>query len=194
MPTGYTYKIEEGCTFNEFILGCARAFGALVNMRDDAQDAEMPDEIKPGTYHSEQIVTCEGGMLAIKTMSIPQLEVKIKERYDSEVASRDEYLADQKKHKEQYAAMLDHVKAWEPPTADHVGLKDFMINQINLSMSRDYIPTPPVLLPVNKWVVNEMSRLAKDLEYNRKEHAEEVDRCKGRTQWIKSLRASLTEE
>ena len=34
MPTGYTYKIGEGASFKEFVMACARAFGACVEMRD----------------------------------------------------------------------------------------------------------------------------------------------------------------
>jgi hypothetical protein len=37
MPTGYTEKLmEKGQTFQQFALLCARNFGALVMMRDDA--------------------------------------------------------------------------------------------------------------------------------------------------------------
>ena len=35
MPTGYTDKIKDGITFKEYAMGCARAFGALITMRDN---------------------------------------------------------------------------------------------------------------------------------------------------------------
>ena len=55
MPTGYTAKIADGQTFEEFILSCARAFGALVEMRDEPADAPIPEEFKPSAYHTTQI-------------------------------------------------------------------------------------------------------------------------------------------
>ena len=37
MPTGYTLDLYNGkdITFEEFVLKCARAFGALIDMRDE---------------------------------------------------------------------------------------------------------------------------------------------------------------
>ena len=44
MPIGYTSKLHDGDQpFNEFIMSCARAFGALVTMRDDPNDAPIPE-------------------------------------------------------------------------------------------------------------------------------------------------------
>ena len=41
MPTGYTAEILNGeiKTFPEFAKKCARAFGAMIHMRDDSLDA-----------------------------------------------------------------------------------------------------------------------------------------------------------
>lgn len=58
MPTGYTNRIQNGeiTEFKDFALACARAFGALISMRDDALDAPMPAEILPDTkYHDDHI-------------------------------------------------------------------------------------------------------------------------------------------
>ena len=43
MATGYTYPVVEGkiTEFSEFALGCARAFGAFMHMRDDNSDAPL---------------------------------------------------------------------------------------------------------------------------------------------------------
>ena len=40
MPTGYTAIIEDdpNCTFEQYLMRCARAFGATVTMRDDPLD------------------------------------------------------------------------------------------------------------------------------------------------------------
>ncbi len=53
MPTGYTQAIVDNpnLSFKSFVLQCSRAFGALVTMRDDDNNAPIPDEIKPDDYH-----------------------------------------------------------------------------------------------------------------------------------------------
>lgn len=46
MPTGYTADLmEKGMEFKPFVLQCARAFGALITMRDDSLDAPSPKSL-----------------------------------------------------------------------------------------------------------------------------------------------------
>jgi len=44
MPTGYTADLNDGkqVTFQEFTMKCARAFGALIEMRDDLGGLSSP--------------------------------------------------------------------------------------------------------------------------------------------------------
>jgi hypothetical protein len=54
MPTGYTAElIEKGMEFNDFVLTCARAFGACIELRD-RKLAPAPRTIPSnGNYHEE---------------------------------------------------------------------------------------------------------------------------------------------
>lgn len=53
MPTGYTDKIYRGepQTFPEFAARSARAFGALISMRDEPLGDELPKKIEYDTSH-----------------------------------------------------------------------------------------------------------------------------------------------
>ncbi len=51
MPTGYTADIAKGITFQQYAWSCARAFGALVMMRDEPSDAPIPEAFTPSDYH-----------------------------------------------------------------------------------------------------------------------------------------------
>lgn len=54
--TGYVHNmIDKNQNFNEFALSCSRAFGALIQMRDDPINADIPEEIKYDLYHEEKI-------------------------------------------------------------------------------------------------------------------------------------------
>jgi hypothetical protein len=49
MPTGYTAAVADGTIteFPDFAMQCARAFGTLVLMRDEPQDAAIPEKFEP---------------------------------------------------------------------------------------------------------------------------------------------------
>ena len=57
MPTGYTADVMDGkvTDFKLFAMQCARAFGALVIMRDEPLNAEIPDEFSPSNYHFQEL-------------------------------------------------------------------------------------------------------------------------------------------
>lgn len=55
MATGYTHPVAEGTVtdFATFALDCARAFGALITIRDDPPGTPIPDEFTPSTWNAE---------------------------------------------------------------------------------------------------------------------------------------------
>ena len=135
MPTGYTAIIESDkeVTFKEYALGCARNFGACITMRDDPADAEIPDEFKPSTYHINAIKNAEKGLKDLEKMTDQQIETQAKNEFNNELFRIDESLAKERRISDRYAEMKKKVIQWKPPTPDHVGLKDFMLQQIDVS-------------------------------------------------------------
>jgi hypothetical protein len=52
MPTGYTAKLYDGDQkFQDFAMECARAFGALIEMRDEPMNAKIPETFEPSEHH-----------------------------------------------------------------------------------------------------------------------------------------------
>lgn len=197
MATGYTSKIEDGATFKQFIMGCARAFGALIDMRDDPHDAEIPKEFKVSGYHSNALKTVETELAAIKQITPAQAEVRAKQKFDNETLANNNRIGQKQDLKRKYEAMLTKAKAWQPPSSDHEGLKTFMIEQIKSSIKFDCdtkydLDRPPVaLLTPTEWLAKETKRIESDVDYHKKHHQEEVDRVAGRNLWVKQLRDSL---
>ena len=56
MPTGYTAYVQDGVIteFADFAMKCARAFGALIDMRDESLDAEIRVQREPNTEYFDK--------------------------------------------------------------------------------------------------------------------------------------------
>lgn len=192
MPTGYTAKIKEGQTFNEFILGCARAFGALIEMRDEPGDAVIPESFAPSNYHNDKRKLAEVELIEIRNMSAEEVKkaaklayLDAKEDYDSRARERNEL-------KKRYAAMLVEVTKWEPPTPDHQGLKEFMVQQLSESIKFDcYEYEPPIEQSADDWYKDRLSASERSVAYHREEYRKEIERAGSRSEWLKKLRDSL---
>jgi len=197
MPTGYTADVQDGkvTSFRAFAMQCARAFGALVTMRDDDQDAPIPEELKPGEYYISSVQSDEvklGGLLA---MGDEEASTKAAEAYEAQLAYSREYRAKKIAQRKRYEAMLAKVEAWEPPSPDHEGMKKFMLSQLRESIefdcSSDYTPTVEPLLSGADWRKQQIARAQESLERSRKSLADEEERVRGHNKWLRQLRESL---
>lgn len=193
MPTGYTYPVADGkiTEFHDFALSCARAFGALIMMRDDPMDAPIPDEFKPDTYYEQRLATDKKRLGEVQAMTNADCETAAIEAHREALASRKKYLADKDIEASRLNAMLAKVRTWNPPTPDHVEMKKFMIQQLTDSLPGDYAPAIPALLDGHSWRQSEINRLADSVVSAQKEVAKEIERARGRTEWVKALRNSL---
>ena len=69
MPTGYTAEVQKGISFDKYALNCARAFGALVSMRDEPSDKEIPEKLEPSDYHFKAKATAENNLSTLNSLS-----------------------------------------------------------------------------------------------------------------------------
>lgn len=193
MPTGYTDAIKNDITFNDFILNCSRAFGALISMRDEPSDAPIPNEILPSDYHLMELKHYENELALINKMSHSDAEKRCKQEFKDSLKNYIESNDKRLTLRSKYTAMLDSVNKWLPPTSDHQGLKDFMLQQITDSISWDcgYELFPPEEITSMEWLSNKKESIKKSIVYHKKAYAEEVKRCKDRTKWIQELVRSL---
>lgn len=194
MPTGYTSELYDGKdqTFPEFALNCARAFGALVELRD-SPTAAIPDEFEPSNYHSKAVSEAKemrAWLAKATTAECTAAAVAAADEWDeqrkAERAKRDALEA-------RYRAMLAEVEAWEPPTPDHVGLAAFMQQQLNESIKFDCgtYTYPEPTRDGEQWRAERLAKVERDITYHSEEFAKEQDRAASRTLWIRELRASL---
>jgi hypothetical protein len=198
MPTGYTAKIgDTDISFKDFALHCARAFGACIMQRDAPGD-EPPKLQEVDNYHLKQVALAQEKLGALALLSPEEARARAENEYAQTLKDAEEGIARDARLKERYEAMLVHVAAWQPPTPDHQGLKDFMEQQLRQSLSfdcgRSYWQDAKAgskCLTADEWMLKEKARATKDLDYHTKEYAEEKERVKGRNAWITALGDSL---
>lgn len=200
MPTGLTSKIYEGedITFKEFAILCARQFGALVHMRDEPLDAPIRKR-EPETYYLKQLEKAKKDLANF--LANPPTEDSLAKEWEEKVEKmKKEDAETNKNHQElkaRYEAMLKQVRAWNPPTIEHVNLKNFMIKQLNESILFDCSVSNQVEHFVTKelYIKDSLScvHLKKQVEYYQKEWDRHVENCKNVNKWIDELINSLEE-
>lgn len=197
MPTGYTAKLmeEDGVTFKEFALTCARAFGALILMRDDPLDTPIPDAVEPDDYHQKAVFAAIDELRNLESLTAEERIAFGKKRLGDALRSVTASRTLAERENARLDAMLAEVEAWEPPSPDHVGMKKFMVEQLTISRnSTDWYAEQVAALTAKTpeaEFADAVDSAKRNIEYHRKHHAEDVERCQGRTVWIRQLKESL---
>lgn len=204
MPTGYTAGILDGeiTTFPQFAKQCMRAFGAAIHMRDDNMDSEISLRT-PSDYYSKEIDKAKN----ILTSVIILTDESILENRKSELEeSKEYYLKSIEKVKidtKNLNDILKQVVTWQPPTSEHQGIKDFMIDQIEQTIKFDCntkykfeklaeIELELLTLNASQIRKNMTEKAKKDFEYNTKKFNEDVERCNQSNKWISDFVSSLS--
>lgn len=197
MPTAYTSKIynDEELSLKDFILLCARQFGACITMRDEPLSTPIPEQFEPSDYHVKQIERIEKELQ--KLNDNPRTDEEWGELYQKaydkaflEHQETEKYIAALKLR---YENMIEKVSNWVPPTKDHANLKDFALKQLEDSMRHDTMFHPFEFTRKEKWIDIQSSGqyLRENLAYHKAAHEKEIQTCEKRNLWIKQLRDSL---
>jgi hypothetical protein len=195
MPTGYTAAIKDGISFEEFTWNCARAFGALIMMRDDPASAPIPERFEPSDYNLKRLAEARSRLAELEALTPEQCQQRADEQYESDEQSRLDRKQEMQDLRAKYADMLDQVRVWIAPSKEHDGLKEFMIKQIEESIKFDcgytHYDEPTVRLSGIDWLDEQKARAIKNIEHHKTANAEEVERTNGRNEWVRLLRESL---
>ncbi len=199
MPTGYTAILLEknNVTFQEFALRCARAFGALVTMRDDPMDAAIPDEISTSNYHTEALGEARRKLLEFDAMSPAEREALAKRSIAEGIDRMKQSRRESEEQNAKFEAMIAEVEKWTPPTREHDGMKEFMIEQLRTSMTDTsgwYEKEISALENTStaEWESNHKVLLLRNIDYHATNDQEERKRAAERTEWIRQLKGSLS--
>jgi len=193
MPTGYTAPIKDGISFRDYALNCARAFGALVTMRDEPSDAPIPEKFEPSNWHAEQLQIASDRLAQLRLMSPAECEAAAVADYNAAMEERAKRMRENDELRAKYEAMLAQVVAWQAPTRDHVEYKAFMEKQLRESIDWDcqLLGDVPEQSTGAQWLELQISKSEWAVNYHTQHDADERKRVDGRNAWIKALRDSL---
>lgn len=166
-------------------------------LRDEPMDAAIPEKFEPSDYHPKAIAESKSELLQLEAMTPKEAEAGAEASFQRETEDNNRYIAESRDLKAKYTEMLTRVNEWQPPSADHEGMKAFMVEQIESSIKHDcsdYHERPesqPVRLSGSAWLAKECDRARRSISYHEVEYVKEVERSTGRTKWVADLRASL---
>jgi len=196
MPTGYTEDVAKGISFNDFIMGCARAMTPCLSMRDEPHNAKIPQEFKPNKWNSEKLKEAMVKLQRLKKMSEAEIDEAARLEHIDAVAKQQARLKEIKELRKKYQTMLSDVERWIPPSDRHEGLKSFMVNQLHDSIDADcgtsYLKSPKPLSG-QKWFDRHMKKVLWDIDHYTTMDKEEAERISYNNLWIKELRHSLND-
>lgn len=195
--TGYVqHMIDNNQTFNEFAQTCAKAFGALISLRDEPLSTPIPEEFTCDPYHQNAIQETQKKLDCLLEMSKTQMIQYGKKQIAKKIEVYKKILQEYKEINEKVNAMMEKTLTWTPPSPDHEGLKKYMIEQLKSSTQDvpyyekeiEKLKEKPPMDVYN----NEIKILERDIDYHQQKYKEEVQRVEKRNNWIKSLKKNLT--
>ena len=195
MTSGYTYKVEKGeISFRDFTLDCSRAFGALVYLRDQP-NAPIPDEILPSPYHEQELKNARRELRRAENMSLEEAEREVNQQYKSDILEFNKGKKTNAQTRINYESMLEQVRNWQPPTKDHVGLRDFMISQLEESIESDcggsYYDEPPKKQTGEEYRTSLIEYAQESIARHKDRFNKEVQDAKQGNEWLRALKDNL---
>lgn len=193
MPSGYTCQIEEGQSFQNYLLTCARAFGVCAHQRDYAHNVR-PEKIVIDIHHQEALKKANQELARFKKLTTKQIKNKIARQYKKDVPYRKYTIENKNSLKAKYETMLKKVDAWKPPSSVFIKLKKFMKEQIVQTIEWDcdltYV-SEVTKLTVTKYRQVHKKILVRSVKYHKTAWAEEQASVKKQNKWIDKLYNSL---
>lgn len=197
MATGYTHPVCDGeiTEFPDFALMCARAMGATIMQRDESVDS-LPRPPEVSEYATKAVTVAEAALVEAQGWTEAESVALAQEAFDARRRMIDEARAAAAEKVARCDRMRDFVRAWVPPTADHVGLKKFMMEQLTETIEYERVDVLDEVykaapLDGAEFQNDEVVRRRSALQMARQRLAEEEARTADRREWITSLYESV---
>jgi len=197
MPTGYTYGIVDGdtTTFEQFTKICMRAF--LIHMRDENNDVEVYHR-EPSDYYTDRLNEAKKKLSDSESLSDSEIVQAVKDKLHERRIYCNKEIAKTSEALKRLNTILDKAENWTPPTDNHKKFKEFMIEQLELTILNDgrsdYYQKELVDIKAKMFNLNPQELrdqvkkgVDKDIKYNSKALKEDQARCDETNEWIDAI-------
>lgn len=139
MPTGYTSYINDGKITNgaDFLKLCTRAFGVAVDLKDESLFVPTPEHFEPDPYYKESYEKAVNKRDKYRKMTLNEARQDFINQAIENINSAREHLKNIIEENDKYQAVKNEIMDWIPPTSEHEKLKEYAINQLDISMNSE---------------------------------------------------------
>jgi len=190
MPTGYTHKIYDGkeVKFEEFLLSCAKNFGANYRMRDMPLGSPIVEYEADVQFYENRVKEDQEALKKLESRNLEQIQQQLDESHANMIKGYEENVKEKMELKQRYEAILNKVKEWAPPTEDHENLKTFAISQLEASINYDcLIYDKPEKLESKEYIEIKKSSLEQSIKYNQDRIKDEYEKVAAANKWNRDL-------
>ena len=203
MPTGYTAGIIDGDikTFKEYAVLCMRAFGATIHMRDDSLDTKYEPRL-PSDYHKQSYEDLIQKLITTKKITPSEYVKEYTTKVTNRIKESKALIVKLKKTKVVLDEMLGKTLKYVPPTNEHIGIRDFMVKQLQetIEYDTDYVYYEEKIKSLEKSLINidgeklrqeEIDDTLKSIDYHKVEYEKELKRVEESNKWVTEFLNSL---
>lgn len=135
--TGYTAQIENGniTTGKDFFKALYKGFRYCYGYEGKPLSVPTPTQFEPDPYYKQKYDKAVEVRNKWKQMTFDEAKQKIIEKYNTEITQAKKSLENYKLEDEKYKKVRNEIVKWNPPTDEHKALKNFALEQIDLSMN-----------------------------------------------------------
>lgn len=206
MATGNTQGIIDGTTktFRGFAYQCVRNFGAAIHMRDEPLSEEYrPREMSGASYHIEAITNSELELEALEKMTDEELVEETRKNLLTDFEYQRGRIREINSQNTKLNKFLEKAKAFKPPTEDHNGIAEFMIDQLektiiynNIEFNvKSVLRILESLEDINAEEIRESrrTRIKESMSYHLKQQSDEHKRVVEANKWVNDFFDSIEE-
>lgn len=204
MPTGYTAFIEDGKITNgkDFLKLCIRAFGVCADQREEPLSITLRTQFGIDDFYQRHLENIETDIKKYESISDEELYEERKSSLEGEIIRCKNKIKQINERNELYSKIRSEIKKWVAPTSEHNGIKEFALEQIDISIEntdyvkRSLIEAKKSLKNLSMDSISEIRRdmiagFEKDRSYYQNKITEERNRIDSRNLFMKQFLDSL---
>lgn len=203
MASGYSQEVLNGnvTTLKQFASVCAMGLGATAHQKDEALNTPIRKAVV-GKHHNKAIRELKSNLKDFKEVTDKQLHKDEKKALSE---TKEHYLKKivlVKAAKKKCSALLLDAQLWEPPTDNHVVVKEMMIEHLKetIEFDCDLKPIKELIADIDKRIksidpeairTKQIEAIEKAIDFHEQSHKVDKDHVKQSNEWVGELMNSF---